>query len=403
MGEGGKLNLANVTSSDLVRSYQHSYQMNSWGLPDKIAALDWKQSYVEWEQSHVVGDDGAEARYAIGSNDLFEIQARWQHLQVQCKASDPNCVIGTISNHSFYDGFPNWYPLKQGAVYEFGWNHDGDMSVALVDLSLLFDGTTRDQYIQAVANKRLTDEQKQTLQALTRLVSNPTSNKFSYDLLGMVYADVDPSQVSAVQFGDVEDVTLPEGVDEAHQVSQQKQTIDTFIWGFKETLAVGYKQSTTVDLPGHVLEVGTEWSVNFQFEANQTTSTTRQATYVVQDTVQLHGPGKFAIRAYTDFVTDLPIPFAARFYISAKAGDYQLPASVVRALLQSTKFANGFTGTIAPQDVDATRVAVTIAGTLKGSFGVKGHVEVTKSDLNGQNQTRNAVEVRPTRALMPQR
>ena len=76
MGQGGKLNLANVTNKDMVRSGQHSYQMNSWDLPNKIAALDWKQSYVEWNQGafKLTVDDAAEARYAIDSTDLFEVR-----------------------------------------------------------------------------------------------------------------------------------------------------------------------------------------------------------------------------------------------------------------------------------------------------------------------------------------
>lgn len=376
MGQGGKLNLANVTNKAMVRSGQHSYQMNSWDLPNKIAALDWKQSYVEWNQGafKLTVDDAAEARYAIDSTDLFEVQARWQHLQVQCKTSNPNYVIGTIPNHSFFDGWPNWASLKQGAVYEFGWNHDGDMSVALVDLSLIFDGATLSQYAQAVANNQLTDEQKKTLVALTRLVTNNTSTNWDYLLVAMEYAKLDPSKVSTVQVGQSQDVTLPDGVKATYAFSRQMQRTDTFSWGFKETLAVGYKDTLKVGIPG-VGDVSSEISVNMSFEANQSTTATKQATYSVTNTVELQGPGQFLIQGYLDYVNDLPIPFTARCHVTAKAGNYQLPASVVRALLQNTKYSPGFTGRIAQDNVDATTVEVTLTGTLVGTFGVKGRLD----------------------------
>lgn len=112
MGQGGKITLVNGTKYDWVRSYQHSYQMNSWNFPDKILSGKTATVYVEWDQGvfKTESDDGGEATYTLnGINQSFQIQARATNgfnLQVALTG------IATSGN-------------PQGSTINLGWSHDG--------------------------------------------------------------------------------------------------------------------------------------------------------------------------------------------------------------------------------------------------------------------------------------
>lgn len=118
MGQGGKITLVNGTKYDWVKTYQHSYQMNSWNFPDKIPSGKTATIYVEWEQGVFTteSDDGGEVTYTLnGCNQSFQVQARAKNgfnLQVQLSN------IATAGN-------------PQGSIISLGWVHDGYVAFVL--------------------------------------------------------------------------------------------------------------------------------------------------------------------------------------------------------------------------------------------------------------------------------
>lgn len=79
MGQGGQFRLVNQTQHDWVKTHEHSYQMNAWKLPDRVAAGSETQVYVEWDEGifNNSGDDGADTTYQMeGTSESFALGAR---------------------------------------------------------------------------------------------------------------------------------------------------------------------------------------------------------------------------------------------------------------------------------------------------------------------------------------
>lgn len=380
MGQGGRLNFANVTPSKLERSYVNSYQMAAWeNLPNSIESFGRAQGYVEWDEDifKTWGDDSGEARYRKDNVDLFEIQARWRTLRVYCKTTDPNLVIGVLSGSNLDGGnVPGWHPLKNDALYDIGWNHDGDMSVALIDLTQLFVGPTLDEYRAGVASNSLTDTQKKTLYSCTQAGSGYSKIVWNYELDEMIYEKPTIPEGRAVAVGNDQDVKLVHGSKSTYKFAQQIKRVDTFSWGFKETLGIDVKIGATVGIPG-TASTSTDVTVKLGFEANQQVTTTDESTYIVEDVIELQGPGDFKIIGFVDMVDDLEIPFKAHCHVSAKLGEHQLTAHVIDILLNTKKYGNGFTGKI-DKYVDDHTVEAVIAGSFRGTYGVKRRVIVSR-------------------------
>ncbi|PRP70995.1 hypothetical protein BUE93_08535 [Chromobacterium amazonense] len=120
MGQGGRITLVNSTSYDWNKSYEHSYQMNSWSFPQTIPAGTAATVYVEWDQSifHHTSDDGGEATYSMSAGGVplsFQVQARASNgfnLQIAF------LNIATQNN-------------PQGSVLPLGWDHDGYVNFIL--------------------------------------------------------------------------------------------------------------------------------------------------------------------------------------------------------------------------------------------------------------------------------
>src|SRR4029077_14673409 len=85
MGDGGTVVIVNATKYNWQRTYQHSYQMNSWNFPEVVGAWEKVTVYVEWDQNVFDnwGDDGGEAEYTFQDpngklrTEKFQFQARW--------------------------------------------------------------------------------------------------------------------------------------------------------------------------------------------------------------------------------------------------------------------------------------------------------------------------------------
>lgn len=103
MGQGGQVILVNGTTYDWTNTYQHSYQMNSWGFPATIPAGTSTSIYIEWDQSifDTQTDDAGEVTYTLDGTDWsFQLQARAAngfHLQVAMsvptQGNAPNALI----------------------------------------------------------------------------------------------------------------------------------------------------------------------------------------------------------------------------------------------------------------------------------------------------------------------
>ena len=115
MGQGGQIKLINGTRYNWARTYQHSYQMNDWNLPQSIPAWSTATQYVEWDQGifKTQSDDGAEATYT------FEGCGR--NFQVQARAKDGFTLLIAPLN------LPNANP-PHGEAINLGWKHDGCVS-----------------------------------------------------------------------------------------------------------------------------------------------------------------------------------------------------------------------------------------------------------------------------------
>lgn len=119
MGQGGRILLVNKTPYRWSKTYEHSYQMNSWKgkgvFPDMIDPGTSASAYVEFDE--LVGkimDDGGEVRYRLdGAAGTREIEVRVHadrsnnyHTYVKCTGFNTNVS-------------------KSGQEVELGWWHNG--------------------------------------------------------------------------------------------------------------------------------------------------------------------------------------------------------------------------------------------------------------------------------------
>ena len=116
MGQGGYITLVNGTDTDLNKTHEHSYQMNSWNFPDKIAAKNSVNVYVEWDQGIFTteSDDAGETTYTLeGTEGLaFQVRARAKNgFQLEIHFSN----LDTPGN-------------PKGSTLKLGWVHDGYVS-----------------------------------------------------------------------------------------------------------------------------------------------------------------------------------------------------------------------------------------------------------------------------------
>lgn len=118
MGQGGSITLVNATQYDWSNTYQHSYQMNSWGFPSTIPAGSSTTVYVEWDQNifHTTKDDTGEVTYTLNGTDLnFQVQARVSNgFNLQIVFTN----LATLGN-------------SQGSTIDLGWNHNGCVNFIL--------------------------------------------------------------------------------------------------------------------------------------------------------------------------------------------------------------------------------------------------------------------------------
>lgn len=121
MGQGGKILLANKTAYRWKKTYNHSYQMNSWNdnFPQYIEPGHTASVYVEWNQGvgHSQVDDAGEIRYELEhtSGLTFEVQARAKK-GFELKVHLVNFATNGIAN--------------KGTI-SLGWQHDGMVFFAL--------------------------------------------------------------------------------------------------------------------------------------------------------------------------------------------------------------------------------------------------------------------------------
>lgn len=118
MGQGGRITLVNGTPYEWRYSGQHSYQMNSWGFPQTVAAGTTATVYVEFGQSffHHEADDAGEVDYTLGDTGQgFQIQARASN------AFDLRLVLTNIATTGH----------AQGSTIDLGWVHDGTVNLIL--------------------------------------------------------------------------------------------------------------------------------------------------------------------------------------------------------------------------------------------------------------------------------
>jgi hypothetical protein len=116
MGAGGYITLVNATNQDWVKSRQHSYQMDHWDFPDKIAAYTSTNVYIEWKEAfNNRSDDAGEANYRFdGGLSEFQIQAR---------AEDHGDSIKYDIRIQFVS-LETWNNTLH-STYSIGWKHDG--------------------------------------------------------------------------------------------------------------------------------------------------------------------------------------------------------------------------------------------------------------------------------------
>ena len=119
MGQGGYITLVNATNSNWKKTYQHSYQMNSWNFPETIKARSTQTLYVEWDQAIFKhqSDDAGEVNYTLeGTPGLsFQVQAR--------------ATNGFELKVYFLNIETNGNP--KGSTISLGWNHNGYVSFIL--------------------------------------------------------------------------------------------------------------------------------------------------------------------------------------------------------------------------------------------------------------------------------
>lgn len=118
MGQGGHITLVNGTPYDWTRTNLHSYQMNAWSFPERIAAGTTATVYVEWDQGifDTQSDDAGEANYALsGTPYTFEIRAR---------AKDGFNLSAAFTNLSTSGN-------TTGSTLDLGWIHDGTVAFVL--------------------------------------------------------------------------------------------------------------------------------------------------------------------------------------------------------------------------------------------------------------------------------
>lgn len=392
MGQGAYIDIVNSTESALKLGDYHSYQMNAWdgNLPKNVEGCNSSSFYVEWDEKlyHTHSDDAAEAQYLDGQKVLFEIQARWRHLQVQCLDTNANYAIGILKNSKFSDSkTPTWHPIASKKIYDLGWNHDQHMVLAIVDLRLLFGEDKLDQYIDAIQNDTLSDSERKTLYELTRIWSGYKAAQWEYVIVDIKYENPKLPKGNQVDIAVESDISIPKGVETEHLFRHERKISSTFEYNFTETLAVGSTMKFEAGIPFAACTEA-EISVEVKLEAGQKWSDTIDETYEVSDTVKISKGGRYNIRAYVDFAEEFKVQFDAVCKISAKAGEYIIPASMVQKLMLSVKYGKNFTGKIvgvpSPNEIRAT-----ISGFFVGDYGVKRHLEVQRADKNAILETRD--------------
>ena len=118
MGQGGHMVIVNATDTDWNKTYDHSYQMNSWDFPDTIKAGTVANVYVEWKQGlNNEKDDAGEATYTLANTDNV-------NFQVQARASN-----GFVLQVAFLNLETQGNPV--GTVLNLGWELNGYVNFLL--------------------------------------------------------------------------------------------------------------------------------------------------------------------------------------------------------------------------------------------------------------------------------
>jgi len=123
MGQGGCLRINNQTMFGLVKTHEHSYQMNNWcnSFPMKIQPhSNSGNMYLEFEEGifKVLSDCAGEITYAIeNTEDILNISVNAIHGERCLWAS-----LGGLSADRFF--------LEPGHS-KLGWAHDGVIELTL--------------------------------------------------------------------------------------------------------------------------------------------------------------------------------------------------------------------------------------------------------------------------------
>lgn len=383
MGQGGTIELVNLTNLDLQIKGIHSYQMNSWDSSFKsLNQMNKGTYYVEFNENliHTHSDDGGEVIYGNKAEDMFEIQARWER-NISVKGlfnSSPNRPL--VVSYGCGMNFPNinlkWESLKSNTIYNLDWSHDGTMCFVIIDLSIIFNNAK--ELWNSIDENILTDEKKDLLLKMSKQICAGTNDiKLIYTLEPAEYKmeNVKPP-TTPIDIGYESSVEIPSGAEATHEFNFNKTINSTFAWSFNETLAVGMKVEWEAGVPFASIGGKQEFSINAEVSSGQEWSKSSEENYGITESLVFKEPGLYDVKAWVDWVDNIKVPFSFKAHIEGDVDGQKAHGVLLKTLLGNPELNRNFNGRILESNENS--IIISISGTFLGTYGIKTYIKAIK-------------------------